>query len=307
MLLKNEEVVSKVNSYSMSNPIITVAIDAEKDVDRFIFFLTDEHYRAKRRHILQFYPSLRHRIEQGESLSTIVRGEVLSMYERFAVQVQAIITLAMKEFSESASILIDLAQIMDFPQIEKRSYVSIPTFLPFSPLEKNLFYFSIAKEIAGRPHTKHSFLAIGVHEISHFIFSEQYERITDKNDRVLNKPTYHYVKEALTAAIMNQKPFRLFFDYPALFHSETYAGNPELHHLFLKYQGEQTPIVQFFEKHVLHNPRGYRNGLGFICRICADANDAFAKRWELWNTKPDVWKERDDFLNVYREPISLDK
>lgn len=289
----------------MSSPIITISIDAEKDVGRFIFFLTDEQFRAKRHHILQFYPTLLSRIEHGETLTSVVSDEVLNMYKRFEHQLQDIITLAKKEFSESEPTFCALAQIMDFAGLEKRSYIAIPTFLPFSPLEKNVFYFSIAKEIAGKPHTTRSFLAIAVHEISHFLFLEQYERLFEKNDNALNKPTYHFVKESLTAAIMNQEPFRQFFDYPALFHSNIYPGNPELHHLFLAYQQEQIQINDFFEKYVLRNPHGYRNGLRFVCRLCSGSADAFAKKWELWNTKPNNWKEQENFLSMYREPIVL--
>ncbi|MFA6198633.1 MAG: hypothetical protein WC734_05825 [Patescibacteria group bacterium] len=290
----------------MSSPIITITIDAEKDIDRFVFFLTNEQYRAKRLRILQFYPSLRNRIENGEgSLLTVVRSEIFSMYKRFTVQLQTIVSLAKKEFSESESVFAALAQIMNFPQLENRSYVSVPTFLPFSPLENNLFYFSIAMDIAGRPHTNYSFLAIGVHEISHFIFSEQYEMMTEKTGHILNKPTYHFVKEALTAAVMNQPEIKNFFNYPSLFHSNEYPGNAELRDLFIEINGKRQQIIELFVREIIQNPDGYINGLNNLCQLLAKANEAFSEKWRLWNNQPNIAEEKQDWLRTYSQPIRL--
>jgi hypothetical protein len=270
-----------------------------------VFFLTDEHYRAKRRHILQFYPSILNRIENGEHFLAVVRDEVLDMYKRFAIQLQTITSQAKKEFTESESVFAALAQIMNFPHLERRSYVSIPTFLPFSPLEKNLFYFSIAMDIAGRPHKNLSFLAIAVHEISHFIFSEQYETLTKKADSVLNKPAYHFVKEALTAAVMSQPDIKTFFDYPSLYHSNNYPGNAELRNIFIERSGKRQEIIKFFEKEIIQNPDGYIIGLNSLCQLFAKADEAFSEKWNLWNSQPNIAEDKKEWLQAYSQPIKL--
>lgn len=288
-----------------TQPRIQIFINPKKDISCFDFFLANTQYKSKRSAILTFYPKLREQIQLGENAKTAVRDLVLDMYRRFNHQIQDIVSVAKMDFSLARSAFEALARYMAYPELSKHAYTAVPTFLPFSPLGNNLFYFSIASAIANRKTIPLSIAAIGVHEISHFIFSAQYATLTQKTGVVLNDPTFHFLKEALTAAIMNQNEFREFFDYPSMFHSEFYPGNAELHHISIEHLGKVTPIVQFFEKEVLRVEDGYWAGLSRLCHTFATASDVFAEKWLLWNNKSNNPESQPEFLNKYSEPIRL--
>lgn len=291
---------------TLSNvPHVNFLIDPEKDINRFNYFLNSKQYRRKRSNILSFYPKLSGQIEKQEKEGEAVREVVLDMYSRYHERIPEIVADAKKDFSESASIFDALVSSMDFYQLGERSYTAVPTFLPFSPLDDNLFYFSIASDIAGQKSKPFRIVAIGIHEISHFLFYEQMAAWSQQSGMILNDPSIHYFKEALTAAIMNQPEFRSFFNYPELFHSETYRGNPELHDLSIEHDGTAKNIVAFFEKGMLQSPDGYRTSMHRVLKAFVAAGHAFVEKWDLWNQMPNDPDTQNELMRKYGETIRL--
>lgn len=289
-----------------TRPQIAVHIDVAKDIDRFLFFLSATDFRAKRSAILRFYPAMNERIFRGDDEKMVVREMVSDMYKRYESRVEQIVHETDAEFLQSSVAFAALARYMDVPDLGQRSYTAIPTFLPFSPLDQDRFYFSIAFAIARGYARPLAYVAIGVHEISHFIFREQYSAWRQQSSLALNDPAYHYVKEALTAAVMDQPEFRKFFDYQRLFRSEGYPGNPELRDIQVEYGGRCLPIVELFDEVVIHNPRGYLAGLHRLCEAFCAANDVLGMRWELWNDAAGSFENRPEFLETYRRPVQLE-
>ncbi len=289
-------------------PAISISADPEKDVNRFVFFLESRVYRRKRPQILNFYPKLTEQIQHGLNEQEAVREVVTDMYRRYGTKIEEIIIAVQKEIAGSEPVFAALAKCMECPQLSKRSYSAVPTFLPFSPLDENLFYFSIARTIAGQDMKPWRVVATAIHEVSHFIFYEQLDDWSKKNSITLNDPAIHYFKEALAAAIMDQPEFRTFFDYQALYRSDRYFGNAELHQLSIGNAENNTAsenIIAFFEKEIVRSPDGYAVKLDCMLRWFAEAGAAFAEKWNLWNNMPINPAEQDEAMKKYREPIIL--
>jgi hypothetical protein len=288
-------------------PHISVVIDPEGDIGRFCFFLASQEWRRKRSSILKFYSKLADKIEKGEDEKQAVRKVVSDMYRRYDEKIKDIVAIAEKEFSESEPVFAALAKYMTFPQLGEKLYTAAPTFLTFSPLGDNSFFFSIAQTTAGREIKQFRVVSIGIHEISHFVFFEQLRAWSEKTGITLNDPSIHYFKEALTAAVMDQPEFRKFFDYPSLVGSENYLGNQELHQLFFDNNGKSENIVQFFEKKILHGSDSYAVSLNHMLRRFASVGDILAEKWKLWNDMPSDPEKQKDSMKRYSEPIKLDR
>lgn len=286
-------------------PHIDFLIDPEKDIGRFNYFLNSTQYRRKRSSILSFYPKLNEQIEKQGNESEAVHEVVLDMYRRFHERIPEIVADVKNEFSKSAPVFDALARYMDVARLGEHFYTAVPTFLPFSPLDDDLFYFSIASDITERSSKPFRIVAIGVHEISHFLFYEQLAAWSRQNYTTLHDASIKYFKEALAAAIMDQPEFRGFFDYPELFNSETYRGNPELHEFSIEHDGMVENIVTYFKKEILQSSDGYRTSMSRVLKAFANSSQEFDEKWDLWNQTPDDPDTQNEFTKKYSEPIRL--
>lgn len=245
------------------------------------------------------------RITRGENEQTVVREMVTDMYQRYETLIEQIVSETILGFSHAGRAFTALTQYMNFPELGQRSYTAIPTFLPFSPLDQDQFYFSIAMAIAHGQAKSLSYVAIGIHEVSHFILLEQYKSWRRQSALTLTDPAYHYFKEALTAAVMDQPEFRTFFDYRQLFKSEAYPGNPELRDLQVEIDGNIIPLIEVFRRDVIHYPDGYLAGLHRLCEYLSTANEEFNKKWKIWNDVGGSFEYHPKLLDAYRKPIRL--
>lgn len=288
-------------------PHINFMISAEKDINSFNFFLNHHEHRGKRSKILVFYPELDKKIQKEKIEKIVVNNTILNMYERYNNEIQDIINIANNEFAKSELAFKALAKYMEYPQLNCRSYTAIPTFLPFSPININdkIFYFSIASAIANKSIQPFKILTIIIHEISHFIFAEQLDIWIKTHKLKLNMPTIHYFKEALTATIMNQSEFKNFFNYPVLFNSNNYPGNPELHQLLIHSSQKTQNIIHLFEKEILQNYDDYNINVIRLLQKFEKNNNAFTEKWNLWNDKHNNLNAQKKFINQYSNPIKL--
>ncbi len=281
---------------SNNTPRVAIGADKQKDIEQFAFFLNPASgYARLRSKILNFYPKLEERIRevgQEQACAEIV----LDMYRRFDEVLNDMITVIKNEFATATPAFDALAKYMAISDLHERSFVCIPTFLPFSPIDDkgNAFFFSIANAIAGNPSKPYRAVNVGIHEISHFIFFDQMASWAKKHGNSLNDAATHYFKEALTAALMDQKEFREFFGY------ENYPGNEELHELSIIYQGKTMNIVQFFKNEVFDIGHEYYSALASTLDLFFSRQDVFTQKWSEWN----VAKSKDD-LKKYKNPIEL--
>jgi len=282
---------------SNNNPNIIIRVDSQKDFDQFRFFLSPiSGYAKLRSKILNFYPKLDEKIN-GVGVESACAEIIPDMYYRFDATIRDIVLVIEKEFVDASPVFDALAKYMAVPNLCEKTFMCIPTFLPFSPIDDkgNTFFFSIASAIAGNPMKLYRAVNVGVHEISHFIFFEQMAVWIKKNNRTsFNNATTHYFKEGLTAAIMDQPEFRAFFGY------ERYLGNEELHELSISHKGQVTNIVSFFEREIFSKGCDYQQTLGSALDMFLAEQDKFAKKWDEWNSATSK-----DELGEYRKPVEL--
>lgn len=258
-----------------------------------------------REQILSFYPKLAERIQSGEREKYAIRSVVSDMYRRHEDRIKTTIVEGEEECSTADHAFSALARYMHYPHLGKRTYTAVPTLLPFSPLGKNLFYFSVAGTIAGQKWGPLRLVAIAIHEISHFIFCEQLDVWMSKSGLALPDAATHYFKESLTAAVMNQPEFRSFFDYSTLFGSEWYPGNRELRHLMIRREGKVENIIPFFEDEIICCPQGYLVGLDRMLGKFADAASVFSEKWTLWNELSCTTRPKETIEGEYEQSILL--
>jgi len=277
------------------SPKITVSLDKELSIDWFIKFMNHPVYSGSRSNILRFYPSFKKLINENINEKLIVRKFVEGLYDKNNQAIIEIISSVREKLKNAEPAFKALSKYMDFPDLSERSYKAIPTFLPFSPFFKDTFFFSIANIKNFNPS---SAVFIAVHEISHFILFEQIKNYTD--NQTLKTPAFHYFKEALTTAVMDQPEFREFFDYKTLKKTKTYLGNNELHNLFI---GSNT-IVEFLKKNIVKNSSPYIKNILKILDIFVKNNEVFANKWKIWNQLCND-QNNEKLLSEYSKPINI--
>ena len=287
---------------------ISVSINKEADIGKFLDFMNSPKYPGKRAVILKAYPEIASVINNGADEKTAIKNIISNLYSEKEEQVKNILSDLKNELANTDMIINSLANIMNH-DISANNYEAILTLLPFSPFKNNIFYFSIYSLIFrnkdGGPRKNTSIVFTAIHEISHFIFFDQLKEWEEQSKKKISHPTEHYFKEALTAAIMNKEIFKNFFDYPKLVNSENYRGNPELHALSISKENNETEnIVAFFEREMFQNKNNYKTNFFRLLDIFYQNQEKFAQKWELrnnWLLSPD--ENRDIIMAKYCEPI----
>ena len=287
---------------------ISVSINKEADIGKFLDFMNSPKYPGKRVVILKAYPEIANAINNGVDEKTAIENIISNLYLEKEEQIKNILNNLKNELTNTDMIINSLADIMNH-DISGNNYEAILTLLPFSPFKNKIFYFSIYplifKNKDGSPLRNTSIVFTAIHEISHFIFFDQLKEWREQSKEKISHPAEHYFKEALTAAIMNKEIFKNFFDYPKLVNNENYRGNPELHALFVsKENNEIENIVAFFEREMFQNENNYKTNLFRLLDIFYQNQEKFAQKWELrnnWLLSPD--ENRDIIMAKYCEPI----
>jgi len=289
---------------------ISVSINKEIDIGKFLDFMNNPRYPGKRAVILKAYSEIASATSNGADEKTVIENIVNNLYSEKEEQIKNILNDLKNELANTDMIINSLANIVNH-DISANNYSAILTLLPFSPFKNNIFYFSIYSLVFrnkdGSPRRNVSIVCTAVHEISHFIFFEQLKEWGEQSKKKISHPAEHYFKEALTAAIMNKEIFKNFFDYPKLVNSENYRGNPELHVLFVsKENNEIENIVAFFEREMFQNENNYKTNLFRLLDIFYQNQEKFAKKWELWNNwLLSLEENRNTIIEEYSEPILL--
>lgn len=155
-----------------------------------------------------------------------------------------------------------------------------------------MFYFSILPDIKNKK-TK-SVIEIALHEISHFIFLEQLENLEINT----KKEVIHYIKEALTTAILNQQKFRKF-NIPKR------EGNPEIKYIQVEYKGTIYKLVNFVEEII--KEKGYHEGIKYIILLVNKASEKFFNKTSLWNKYGKNITEIHSIFKDYLKPVKINK
>lgn len=288
----------------MITPIIKIKYDLKKEADKFLAFLHHPQFPQHRNLIFQAFPNLESEIKKTDDEKNAVANFIIKFREDNKNKINQIIQESknlIKEDGQSA--LKALSELMDYQWKKTTIYTAIPTILPFSPFEKDIFYFSILGQIHNKKNK--DVLSIAIHEISHSIFYEilgELEReslITPLQNDVKN-----YFKETLAVVLLNQKPLC------DILNLHNYIGNPEIRDIQIQKSNEV--IISFtnflkgyYENIKIKEKETFKTFLQKILNIIMPISSEFSEKCSIWNSHGMTMFKKEKILRLYRQPIKI--
>lgn len=286
-------------------PKIKIKKDIKNEVDLFIKFLHHPYYPQHKNLIFQIFPNLKLLIKKSKDERKTVKKFVANFYNNHQNKINKIIkksdTLVKKRWS---LVIKELANLMDYQWSKSVIYYAIPTILPFSPFGTNKFYFSILGQIYNK--NKKDILFIAAHEASHFIFYDLLKKIEREIKISLPEDSKNYLKEALTAVLLNQKPLNKILKL------NNYLGNPEIRDL--KIQKPDNMIMNFvnflteyYQNYKIKKGEDFKIVLEEIIKIIYPISNEFSKKRAIWNRYGSQLYKKHSALHLYQNPIKIKK
>lgn len=283
--------------------ILEENIDLDREANLFLGFLHHPYYIQNRSFIFQSFPELEKLLEEKDKEEKIIKSFISKFYTNNKKEIHEITQKNKNLLMErSEPSLIALLEIMDYQYNKPIVYRAIPTILPFSPFGDNIFYFSILGEINGK--SDKNILTIGIHEISHFLFSDILKRIENKKGIVLPDDLKNYLKEALAVVILNQEPLCSILEL------KNYKGNPEIQNLRIeKPNGSIKTFIDFLNEYYdavkIKKQKSFSVFLEKIINILLPIAPEFAEKRILWNKYGKKVLKEPRLIKLYSEPIKI--
>lgn len=272
----------------------------------FLNFLNHPDFPANRRKIISSFPELECLIHQQDKKKEkeAVQCFLRYFYQKHKESISAISAESQVKLAKnSPKALRILGEMMQHRWGNKKRYYATPTILPFSPFKKNRFYFSVLEAILKK--TNHNPTFVAIHEISHFIFFDMLRQIEKEEDLILARDAAHYLKEALTAALLDMEPLRRTLKLT------NYHGNPEIHELYVKPERGKTLCLKEYIKHVYivakKQKKPFKQTLKELILTAHCREMEFSKKRLLWNRYDKQIFSNPRLLREYRRPIKLQK
>lgn len=280
---------------------IKIKATKEHEVDLFIKFLAHPYYPQHKQLILKSFLELQS-LSEPESSRLAIEGFIDNFYKQHEKKIEIILLQSNDIIEQKGTIAIKaLDTLMDYHRDKPVTYLAIPTILPFSPFEKNKIYFSILGQIFDKGNKNILFVAI--HEISHFIFYDVLEKIEFKNNRKITVDAKNYLKESLTAVLLNQRPLC------DILNLQNYLGNPELGELTIqKLDGGIQKINDFLkDRYEIKNKENktFDIFLEEIIQSMESSQEEFSKKRTLWNKYGNQLHKNPEALSEYQKPIKV--
>jgi hypothetical protein len=280
---------------------ILVQEDKDQEEELFLKFLNHPEFPQHGQMILRVFPSLKSIMETSENEEKAVRKFVDKFYLDNKTAISLAIQESKKEMKPSPKAISALGKAMDYSWPSNTTYIAIPTILPFSPFNKNVFYFSILDRIMNKG--RRNVLTTAIHEISHFIFFDFLEKIEKKERISLSAEPKYYLREALTVALFNEEPLKFVLGI------ENYAGNPEIHDIYvINKSGLAIGFVNYIREQYLISIREsikFEEFLTDLIMVINKVSDDFSKRRLIWNSFGKELLNNQIEFEKYKKPIKL--
>lgn len=285
--------------------ILEENIDLDRETNLFLSFLHHPYYIQNRSFIFQIFPELKRLLEKQDEKKQIIKSFISKLYSDNKKEIRKIIqknkNLLKKKSKPS---LMALLEIMDYQYDKPIVYKAIPTILPFSPFEDDVFYFSILGEIKDR--ADKNILTIGIHEISHFILFNQLKKIEKTKDLILPDDLKNYLKETLAVVILNQKSLCDILDL------KNYKGNPEIQNLRIEeLDSSIKTLTDFLNEYYyaikIKEQKSFSIFLEKIINILLPITSEFIKKRMIWNKYGKKVLREPKIIKLYSESIKIKK
>lgn len=287
---------------------IYIEYDLKKEVKKFLTFLHHPRFPQHRDLIFKALPELGELLRREKSLSkvkerAIIKSFVVDFRRKHAREIRRIIRSSEKllkaKIKKSCA---TLSLLMDYKPKKGPAYKIIPTILPFSPFERNAFYFSILGML--RKKGQYDIIFVSIHEMSHIILYKILEKEYKKPiSKIVDGVLLDFLKEILAPVLINQKPLA------KLLHPKDYLGNPFLRYIFVLENNKKVQITKFFQK-VYENDR-YKNKLKFsqilqiMLSIILLIGRELKEKNKIWNRYGNNIINYRDAFKLYSKPIKI--
>lgn len=293
----------------MPTPTIVVKQNIETDVQEFIKFM----YRwspEKQKLIIRTYPALADAVQQGEKIGQgLVADFVREQYRIHREQIAILVVDIEKQIQiDGTRVLEALGTVMEYSWTEDNDgYTVIPTLLPFSPLQQPVFFFSLERFLRTKAHSvasSYGITAVLAHEVSHFIFFDLLNQLSDDMRIKCDKTIKHFAKEILAPIVMNDARLN------DILHLTDYGGNPFLKYIMVLRESKEESIVVFFQTEY---ERQHMAGVSFIVFVSYIIETLFSiqpelqERLTLWDTHGTALLSDVKLNSQYRKPIEIKK
>ena len=282
-------------------PKILISLDKKQEERLFIKFLNHPEFPQHRQLILRLFPNLSEMLESHKNEKGVIKKFITQYYLKHKDAITSAIRESRKELEPASKAIKALGEAMDYNWQKGVNYMAKPTILPFSPFNKNTFYFSIFDRIKGTG--KRNVLTTAIHEISHFIFFDFLKKIERGEKISLSSDAKYYAKETLTTAIFNEEPLR------GVLKIDNYRGNPEIRDIYVTTQnGSEKTFIEYTRNQYLKNKKSGNDFKKFLTEyvqtISEMSDEFFQKRkiWNQWGNK--LFKNQSEFAQ-YQKPIVI--
>lgn len=273
-----------------------------EEAELFSRFMNNPYFPTHRRFIIRAFPELQNALRERRNEKKVVQDFVRSFYKKNRKNILTANVKSMKRMgSYGKKALLALGEIMEYEWEKKIRYYATPTILPFSPFKDDRFYFSILATITGKGDSDP--LRTAIHEISHFIFFDILHKVERKEKILLGRDAMNYLKEGLTAVLLNKEPLR------RMLRLDDYKGNPEIRELRIKPpRGKAMGFREYIDNVYTkskekHQP--FAHAVKKLITIAHHHEPAFAKKRALWNQHDRNIFNDKKLLAQYQEPIKI--
>lgn len=289
-------------------PKIKIKKDVKNEVNLFINFLHHPYYPQHKNLIFQIFPNLELLIRKSKNERKIIKEFVVDFYNNHQNKINQIFKKSNILIKKRWSLVIkELADLMDYQWSKPVIYYAIPTILPFSPFGTNKFYFSILGQIGQSYNkSKKDILFIAIHETSHFIFYDLLKKIERKTKISLPEDSKNYLKEALTAVLLNQKSLSKTLKL------DNYLGNPEIREIKIQKPNNTVMsfidfLTEYYQNHKIKNGKNFEIVLKEMIEMIFPVSDEFSKKRAIWNRYGNLLYKKPSALYQYKKPIKIKK
>ena len=288
--------------------IAYIKYNLNKEVNKFLIFLHHPEFPQHRNLIFKALPELEKLLKKEKSLNKINKKKIIKSFivdfrKKHANEIQRVVKSSEKllkaKMEKSSTALFSL---MDYKPKKNLTFRIIPTILPFSPFERNAFYFSILGAIQKK--NQNDIVFVSIHEISHIILYEILEKEYKKPiSKIVDKVLLYFFKEILAPVLINQKPLA------KLLRPKNYLGNPFLHYIFVLENNKKIQITKFFQK-VYENER-YKNKLKFnqilkiMLSLILSMEQELKEKNKIWNQYGNNIVNSKYAFKLYSKPIKI--
>lgn len=269
----------------------------KSETDIFMRFLNNPLFPNHKYLIFKIFPMLQQNIVKESFERKSIAVFIKAFYKKHKEEIENVIHRDQKDIAKRGKRAVKvLGKIMEYTWRKGCVYEAVPTILPFSPLQRKKFYFSILGDLIHKQ--SHDAVMIAIHEISHFIFFDLLKGIEKKSDTKISIDVMYYAKEAITIALFNTNPLK------KILWIRRYDGNPELSLFRVEYEGKIISLVRYVEKE-LRRKTSFKEKVERIITTFNAHNNEFKMKRKIWNRCGKKLPIEKQILDQYKIPILL--